>query len=229
MILVVASSPAELQGIEQFPLSESGIRRLPNGESIVAVAVGIGKVNAALGTAQALALWSPSLLIGIGTCGAIRQDLQIGDIVLPKQIIQYDIDLRRFGWPRGSMQSLEGRVEGALTTEDLVNNLSYWKERRVHASVVLGTADIFLVAEDRAREPWIREELGIDVVDMESYAMVKAAKQARCAVAIVRVVSDSWRGNRPKNYQKFLSACSVDIFSLLAQYNEPSEKSPIIL
>ena len=217
MILVVASSPAELQGIEQFPLSENGVRRLPNGESIVAVAVGIGKVNAALGTAQALAKWSPSLVVGMGTCGAIRQDLQVGDIVLPKQVIQYDIDLRRFGWPRGSIQSLEGTLEGALNTEVLFTHLKHWKGNRVYPSVVLGTADTFLVALDRERQPWLSEELKIEVVDMESYAMVKAAKQVGCKVAVVRVVSDTWRGNRPKNYQKFLLKSSEDVFSLLAQ------------
>lgn len=229
MILVVASSSAELQGIEQFPLSGGDVRVLPNGDSIVAVTVGVGKINSALGTAQAFQKRAPSLVIGVGTCGAIRQDLQIGDIVLPSHVVQYDLDLRLFGLPRGSIPTREGDLEGTLKVDAIAQEFRHWDKRKVHSSIVLGTADKFLVAKERAAQPWICEELHIDVVDMESYAIVKAARQEGCKVAIVRVVSDTWRGNRPKNYQKFLSASSDDIFSLIAYYLESSEKSPTIL
>ena len=229
MILVIASSVSELQGIEQFSRLEGEVRVLPNGESIVGVAVGVGKINGALGTAQALQQWSPSLVVGVGTCGAVRQDLQVGDIVLPTQVVQYDINLQRFGWARGTIPAADGSMEGPLELEVTLQKPTHWDKRRVFSSLVLGTADQFLVAEKREQQPWITDDLHIDVVDMEGYAIVKAARQVGCKVLIMGVVSDTWRGNRPKKYQKFLSESSADLFSLLAQYREPSEKSPIIL
>ncbi len=229
MILVVASSTSELQGIEQFPRLERDVRVLPSGVPIVATAVGVGKVNAALGTIQALQHWTPLVVIGVGTCGAIRQDLQIGDIIFPSKIVQYDIDLRLFGWPRGSIPSATGDLEGALEIDVLTKSIDQWNGKNVWSSLVLGTADNFSVAQQRANQPWMREELSIDVVDMESYAMVKAAHHTGHKIMIARVVSDTWRGNRPKGYQRFLAESSADLFSLLAQYTEPSEKSPTIL
>lgn len=233
MILIVASSWSELVGVEQFPSIDGQRRSLPNGDMLVAIPIGVGKVQAALGTAKALETWKPSHLIGIGTCGAIRQDMEVGDIVCAGRVVQYDIDLRRFGLPRGSTFDSEGKEAGELVLQSpclrMLHELREYRGRKIWERGVLGTADTFLVASERKDKPWIAEQLHVDAVDMESYAIVAAGLSCGIPVSIVRTVSDTWRGSRPKSYGKFLVSASQDMCALIAQYAEPSEKSPTIL
>ena len=54
MILVVASSAKELQGVQRFPLHDGQVRILADGTPLVAVSVGVGKIQAAIGTFEAI-------------------------------------------------------------------------------------------------------------------------------------------------------------------------------
>lgn len=65
MLLVVAAYPPELAGLDGR-------------------AVGIGLVDAAAGTARAIAETRPSRLVLVGTAGAIDAKLAIGDVVVAK-------------------------------------------------------------------------------------------------------------------------------------------------
>jgi nucleoside phosphorylase len=60
--------------------------------------------------------------------------------------------------------------------------------------------------------------------------MVAAAKRAQVPVAIIRVVSDTWFGDRAKSLPNFLKEASALIDRIIRiGYMEPSEKSPTIL
>jgi 5'-methylthioadenosine/S-adenosylhomocysteine nucleosidase len=216
MILVVASSQQELQGIQEYEpwlgtmegLPKDELKCTPGGKPIVAVAVGVGRVQAALNTAQAIHTYKPSLVVGIGTCGAIRDDLCIGDILVASSVIQYDIDLRRFGLKRGELPSPTGAIFGVLET-DLFPPRKINGLERLFFQQLIGCADRFLVAKERKELSFITDELHVDAVDMESFAMVAAARQALVPVAIVRTVSDTNRGARARNYATFIAESSI--------------------
>jgi nucleoside phosphorylase len=75
----------------------------------------------------------------------------------------------------------------------------------------------------------MRDELHLDAVDMESYAMVAAARRAQVPVTIIRAVSDSWDAGRLKDLPAFLHNASQQIREYIESYSEPREKSPVIL
>ena len=235
MILLVASSPQELQGFDLLdPWREDGspspqgetqamdatvIRRTFFGASIVAVSVGVGKISSALGTYAAIQRWRPSHVIGIGTCGAVRDDLAIGDTLIASSVVQYDIDLRRFKLKRGETPAADGGTVGSLTT-DLSWIPKEKRTERLFFDRIIGTADRFLVEEERMKSPYLIDELHIDAVDMESYAMLAAAKSAGVPCGIIRTVSDTTHGARPRSYGRFLAAASsrmVHLAILLVQ------------
>jgi adenosylhomocysteine nucleosidase len=218
MILVVASSLAELQGHVKYGVyanpsatcAYSTVRLTPQGESFAVVCVGVGQVNAALNTYQAIQALNPSLVVGIGTCGALRDELMVGDILVAGKVVQYEVDLRRFGLKRGELPGADGISRGALPTD-----FPTWKwdaGKRLSTARTLGTADRFLVAADRRDAGYLQDELGLDAVDMESYAMVAAARKASVPVAILRTVSDTNRGARPRSYPAFLAEASERMF-----------------
>ena len=219
MTLVVASSLAELQGhakyeayadipaTSEFPT----VRMSPQGKPFAVVCVGVGQVNAALNTYQAIQALNPALVVGIGTCGALRDELKVGDILIAGSVVQYEVDLRRFGLKRGELPGADGIPNGALTTDFPV--WSWAAGARLLTERTLGTADRFLLAVDRRDADYLHDELGLDAVDMESYAMVAAARTASVPVAILRTVSDTNRGGRPRSYQTFLTAASERMFA----------------
>ncbi len=233
MILVVASSPKELQGIHQFPQGKEGRRVLPNGNLIHAIAVGVGKLQSALGTYDAILQYHPKAVFGIGSCGAVSTDLGVGDIVIPSRVIQYDIDLRSFGLSRGDIFSGSGKKIGPLEPDQQLLSpkaLPHWfEERRIWSYSSIGSADHFMQVSDRDNYSYVVDEMGIDAVDMESYAMVSAAQRLRTPIAIIRAVSDNWYGERAMSLPRFLADSSESIFRLIADYSEPREKSPTIL
>lgn len=221
MTLVVASSPLELSGVESLspPLKEI-IKVLP---------IGVGKINATLNTLQAIYKYSPSLVIAVGSCGAIREGLEIGDFLLPNRVVQWDIDLERFGWPRGALPSAGGEIEGALEVPILTENYATYKGRGVKHTLALGSGDRFLLRREREKMGWLIDELDLWAADMESYGVVKAARSMGVEVVVGRFVSDDARGRRPKNFQKMIKEASSDLFALLAQSIMEREKFPIIL
>jgi adenosylhomocysteine nucleosidase len=227
MILVVASSQQELQGIYEYEpwlgtqdgLPKVEARSTPGGEPIVAVAVGVGKVQAALNTAQAIQIHRPSIVVGIGTCGAIRDDLCVGDILVASSVIQYDVDLRRFGLKRGELPSATGPALGILKT-DLFPPTTIDGMERLFFQQTMGCADRFLVANERKVLSFISDELHVDAVDMESFAMVAAARQALVPVAIVKTVSDTNRGARARNYAAFLTESSIRALQVVMNLRE---------
>lgn len=77
--------------------------------------------------------------------------------------------------------------------------------------------------------PWVEEQLHVGAVDMESYAIASAAMADGIPVSVIRVVSDTWRGHRPRSYRAFLRSAAADLLDIIVQYSLPSEKSPTIL
>ncbi|PKL13125.1 MAG: hypothetical protein CVV52_07310 [Spirochaetae bacterium HGW-Spirochaetae-8] len=217
-ILVVASSLAELQGHAKYEMCADDraaaaspfVRKTPQGEPFAVVCVGVGQVNAALNTYQAIQSLHPSLVVGIGTCGALQDDLRVGDLLIAGSVIQYEVDLRRFGLKRGELPGAGGVPSGALATD--FPTWSWDAGERLFTSCTLGTADRFLVANDRRDAEYLQDELGLAAVDMESYAMVAAARKASVPVAILRTVSDTSRGARPRSYPAFLAESSERMF-----------------
>ena len=77
------------------------------GKLVVAVMCGVGKVNAALCT-QALAdLFNVDCVINVGVGGAVAKGLTVGDIVISKDSVQYDMDASAFGHPRGEIPNMD--------------------------------------------------------------------------------------------------------------------------
>lgn len=216
-LLIVASSAQELQGL--FKLNPDGTdyldRVLPcgNGE-VVGMSVGVGLVQAALGTYAAITKWWPDHVVVFGTGGAVRSDLELGDLVTADQVLQYSLDLRAFGLQRGeSFGPNAGSVNGAVRLMLCLPPLE--GVRTING--IIGSADMFAVRSWREANPWLSDELHVDLTDMESYAMVRACRQCLIPCCVARVVSDTADGHRPKHYGRFMSETVAGILEKIIE------------
>ncbi len=153
---------------------------------------GAGKVNAAIAVATILGQESPSEIVNLGTAGALREGL-IGTHVISR-ITQHDLD-------DASLFDLVGLHFGEPL--DLGG-----------AGLTLTTGDAFIAdPADRAR---LAEQA--DLVDMEGYAVARAAMAADIPVRVVKRVSDEAGAGAARSWKESVDDCAEHLGAWVRQY-----------
>ena len=145
--------------------SEIKARSLP--DHIPIVYSGIGKINAAIATFQAIQRYQPQLIINFGTVGKINPTLS--GLVTINKVIQRDISAEPLA-PRGIVPL------SSKPNEFIVNTTGY----------VCGTGDSFVTQHD----PWLTEQ-GVDVVDMELFAIAAISFEHNVKWISYKYISDA--------------------------------------
>lgn len=81
-----------------------------SGNDVVVVRSGIGKVNAAICAQILIDKFSVSVIINTGIAGSLNVDINIGDIVLSKDALEYDMDATSFGYDLAVIPRMEESV-----------------------------------------------------------------------------------------------------------------------
>jgi nucleoside phosphorylase len=193
-LLVVASSVQELEGV------------LTNARKVV---VGVGKVQSAVRTMEALANFRCDQLLCIGYAGSVADGLMIGDMVQADSTVQYDIDLTHFGMKRCEVPNGENNgLLGKLT-------LPVYRDFKGKTGC-FGTADLFLVRSYLLANPWMKDELHLLSCDMESYGVAYACSRMKVPCHMVRIISDDSQGHRPKRFPEFVRKANEQFSELLS-------------
>ena len=101
-ILLVAAMPKEVQELlplfseppkkEVSPLGFEGWQGTTHkGQSLLLLTTGIGKVSAAVATAEAIRLFAPSLILNVGVSGTLSTSVERGDIVVANWVCYHDV------------------------------------------------------------------------------------------------------------------------------------------
>ena len=77
-----------------------------NDTEVVIVRSGIGKVNAALCTQILCDVFAVSHIINTGVAGSLKNEIDIGDIVVSTDALHHDVDVRVFGYPLGEVPQM---------------------------------------------------------------------------------------------------------------------------
>ena len=80
------------------------------GKDIVLVQCGIGKVNAALCAQILISEFGVDAIVNTGVAGAIHSLLDVNDIVISTEAIQYDVDATPFGYKKGQIPQMDNSV-----------------------------------------------------------------------------------------------------------------------
>ncbi len=78
-----------------------------NGQKIVLVRCGIGKVNAAVCTQVLIDLFDVSYIINTGVAGGLHPDINIGDIIISSDTVEHDMDVTAFGHDKGFIPRMD--------------------------------------------------------------------------------------------------------------------------
>lgn len=147
-------------------------------DNVEVVYTGVGKVNAASITTQAVIAMQPRLVVNYGTAGKIHK--MHSGLVEVAHVIQRDMDTMPLA-PRGQ----------TLFAPELD------KFSSGHGTVTCGTGDSFVSAVD----PWLVEN-NVDIVDMELYAIAHVCTRLDLPWRAFKFITDDADGDAPDRWQE---------------------------
>ena len=115
---IIGAMSEEVQGFKKLleNIDEEKIGNLTfytgvmHGKDIVLLETGIGKVNAAIGATLMIEAFDVEAVIFTGVAGGINDELDLGDVVISKDLIQHDVDVTAFGEKLGVIPRMEKSV-----------------------------------------------------------------------------------------------------------------------
>ena len=174
-----------------------------DGKSVVVVKCGIGKVNAGTCAQLLINVFDVDRIINTGVAGSLSADIDIGDIVVSTDAVQYDFDLTPLGYELGQ---LDGMEKASLPADKTMRNsaVKAVKECAPEIQVFEGrvcTGDRF-VSSDETKEFLTSEFDGL-CCEMEGGAIAQICVQNDIPFVIIRAISDKADGSANVTYEEF--------------------------
>jgi adenosylhomocysteine nucleosidase len=160
------------------------------GQPVVLVITGVGKVAAALATQFVCDAFKPRLIITVGIAGATDSDAAPGRLIIASGALQHDMDARPFTAARGTIPSLGMALipaDPALSEE--LRRATGVVDRSVQSGVVL-TGDQIVTSRE-VRDRILSDFPAGACFDMETAAIAQVARQNGVPWAALRMTSDA--------------------------------------
>jgi adenosylhomocysteine nucleosidase len=148
------------------------------GRSLLVCRTGMGS-RAAEAASAVLGRYRPDVVLSVGLAGALSPECVVGDVVFCEKVYRAEPD-REDGRAAGPMEC------DALLLETARRAAS---DRGLAARSGSSLTTSYVVTEPR-KKTLLREATGMDIVEMESYWVGRAALKERLPFLAVRVISD---------------------------------------
>ncbi|EPY09166.1 5'-methylthioadenosine/S-adenosylhomocysteine nucleosidase [Paenibacillus alvei TS-15] len=160
------------------------------GQSLVLVESGIGKVNAAVAATLVIERYKPDVIINSGSSGAFGAGLDVGDVIIATQYVYGDVDATCFGYEPGQVPQMPAKYEADAEWLKVARQTAASAELpyALDFGLVL-TLDSFMSESERVEGIKSTFPL-VKVSDMEVLAIVQSAAQYGIPVLSVKAVSD---------------------------------------
>lgn len=183
----------------------------------ILVKCGVGKVNAARVTQLLIDKYNVSQIINIGSAGAIKDNINYGDIIIGKELVQHDFDITAFGHEKGYITDIgktfysdENLIKKAY---DLMKNI-FDKKYDVHIGNI-ASGDIFITNMETAKS--LLEDFNSDCVEMEGAAIAQVCYLENIPFICIRSISDTPNGNNNVEHDKYLELVSKRCAEFITQ------------
>lgn len=223
-IAILSALPEEQQGLVHAMSTARTVMRagrefsvgVLHGQPVVLALSRIGKVAAATTTATLLEHFGVRAVLFTGVAGGVGDGVQVGDVVLATQFVQYDMDAAplfprfevpltgRMLWPTHAGWS--DRLFGAAQSS-LVDSQHDGRSVRVHRGLI-ATGDRFLCSTQQVHQ--LRADLaeaGLAplAVEMEGAAVAQVCSDYGVPFAAVRTISDRADDSAHVDFPQFVA------------------------
>ena len=172
------------------------------GIDCVVVQCGVGKINAAMCTQILIDCFSVTHIVNTGIAGSLCADLDIGDLVISRDAIHHDFDLRFWGRPIGQVPGMDviafpadvALMETALAAAE-AENPGHNRVGRV------ASGDQFICS--REQKDKIIADTAALCAEMEGASIAHTAYRNGIPYVIVRAISDKADDSAEMDYPTF--------------------------
>lgn len=173
------------------------------GKDVVVVRSGIGKVNMAVCTQILVSVYNVDALINTGVAGSLKNEINIGDIVLSTDAIQHDMDATGFGYKLGEIPRMETSIFKA--DEKLIDIAKKACETvNTDIEVFLGrivSGDQFI--SDIKKKQELFKNFNGYCTEMEGASMAQVAYLNKIPFLVIRAISDKADNSAEMSYNEF--------------------------
>lgn len=174
-----------------------------NGSEAVVVRSGIGKVNAGICTQILVDVFGVNAIINTGIAGSLKNEINIGDIVLSTDTLQHDVDATGFGYEVGVIPQME---TSCFVADEMLRRTAKdcCLEVNPDISVFEGrvvSGDQFI--SDKEKKNWIAGQFEGYCTEMEGAAIAQAAYLNGVPFLVIRAISDKADDSATMDYPEF--------------------------
>ncbi|CAL4321265.1 5'-methylthioadenosine/adenosylhomocysteine nucleosidase [Buchnera aphidicola] len=181
--------------------------------NIFLIKSGIGKVAASIATMILIELYQPNFIINSGSAGSLKSLLNIGDIIIPKQVCYYDVNLINFGYARGQIPNYPTTFATNKNLHEILKNIIL-KSNFLFSTGLLITGDSFVRGSNVIKK--IKNQFSSAIaVDMESTAIGQTCYQFNMPFIIIKSISDLSDSNATLKFKNNISIASLQSSKLV--------------
>ena len=223
---IIAAMQEEMQEIQKLMKEISTIeiyglnfiKGKINNKQVVLAEAGVGKVNAARTTQILIDKFDIDAVINVGSAGASNDELNIGDIVIGKKLVQHDFDITAFGHPKGYISNageyFNSNKQLIEQMENAIQNLEDSDFKILVGTIASG--DIFCT-ETKMKEK-IRNKFEADAIEMEGAAIAQVCKLDNIPFVVIRGISDTPNGNNEITFEQYLQKASQRCAQIIEKF-----------
>lgn len=189
-----------------------------NEKECVLVESGVGKVNSSRTTQIMLDKYDIEYIINVGTAGSATDELEIGDIVIGKKIVQHDFDITAFGHKKGYISNIGEYISSdeqlVKKFEETIKEIND-KEIKIKIGTI-ATGDIFCT--DIKMKNKIKEKFEADAIEMEAASIAQVCYLDKIPFIILRSISDTPNGKNEITFEQYLELASERCAEILKKF-----------
>lgn len=229
MIGIISAMPEEVQSLldtlKNTEITTKGMRTYYCGtlynKKVVVVFSRWGKTAAATTTTQLINDYPLTEIIFTGVAGAIHSKLNIGDIVIGKNIFQHDMDAspfyKQFHIPILNLKSFSTKNTTSISnaTDSFLNNYTKYikKEETENFGITnpkyyigdIASGDQFISSQKKIKE--LNQLLPtVTCVEMEGVAVAQVCYEYKIPFSIIRIISDKANDTADIDFERFVKS-----------------------
>lgn len=154
------------------------------GQPMVIALSGVGKVAAAMAATLMCREYRPDILLNVGVAGGLKEDQQVGDLVISDKIVQADFDTTPIDGPKGLGKEFNADAMLVDKAVSAATSLNF-----PYKVGMVASQDIFLSREEDI-EKLLKEFPQAACAEMEGGAVAQVAQAFKTPVLVIRSLSD---------------------------------------
>lgn len=167
---------------------------------------GIGKVSASIACMILINLCKIDIIINSGSAGSLIPSLNIGDVIIPKKICYYDVDLTNFGYDIGQIPKHPKEFIISEKIHTFLKSITKKFQLKFKTGLII-SGDSFINGNSCIKKLKNRFSSAI-AVEMESAAIAQVCYQFSIPIIIIKSISDLSDKNATLNFEKNINTAS---------------------